>query len=153
MTEKQPNPIDVAVGTRLKMERKIRRISQTQLAQHLGVTFQQVQKYEKGMNRISASRMMMIADFFGFSPATLFEAAAPQGAGAHNRSSSAREKSDITEFATSLEGLALNQAFLKIQDPQLRHHIVGLVKAAAKSDNGSEDASSIGDAKSIKMLG
>lgn len=152
MTEKQANPIDVAVGARLKMERKIRRISQTQLAQHLGVTFQQVQKYEKGMNRISASRMMMIADFFGFSPATLFEAAAPLSANTHSRSS-VREKSDIAEFATSLEGLALNQAFLKIRDPQLRHHIVGLVKAAAKSDVGSEDASANEGGKPIKMLG
>lgn len=152
MVEKQPNPIDVAVGMRLKMERKIRRISQTQLAQHLGVTFQQVQKYEKGMNRISASRMMMIADFFGFSPATLFEAATPQSGSAHSRST-VREKSDITEFATSLEGLALNQAFLKIQDPQLRHHIVGLVKAAAKSDVGSDNTSANGDGKPMKMLG
>ena len=152
MTAKQPNPIDIAVGARLKMERKVRRISQTQLAQHLGVTFQQVQKYEKGLNRISASRMMMIADFFGFSPATLFEAASPQSDNARGRSHS-RESSDITEFASSLEGLALNHAFLKIKDPELRHHIVALVKAAAKAESGKGAEPTAEESRPINMLG
>lgn len=65
MRKLNPDPIDVAVGGRVKLQRRLKKVSQTQLADHLGITFQQIQKYERGANRISASRLMMISDYFG----------------------------------------------------------------------------------------
>jgi transcriptional regulator with XRE-family HTH domain len=136
---KKPNPIDIAVGARVKMERALRRVSQTELANHLGITFQQVQKYERGVNRISASKMMMIASFFGVSPSSLFENSGVQQ-NATQGASTAAKGSDIAEFISSQEGLALNRAFLKIKDPSLRRHIVGLVMAASRADDSDQES-------------
>ncbi len=62
---KQPNPIDIEVGRRIRTQRLASRISQTALGQKVGVTFQQVQKYEKGVNRVGAGRLQQIADVLG----------------------------------------------------------------------------------------
>lgn len=133
MRKLNPDPIDVAVGGRVKLQRRLKKVSQTQLADHLGITFQQIQKYERGANRISASRLMMISDYFGVNPGFFFEAVADQGSSGLV-SAPNLETNAVTEFISSKEGLALNRAFINIKSPRLRQQIVALAKAAAESD-------------------
>lgn len=111
---KKPNAIDVHVGSRIRMQRALKGMSQTTLAEGLGITFQQVQKYEKRTNRVGSSRLQAIANILGVPIAWFFEDGpmsppTSQGPGA----GSGRE---ITEFLTSIEGLSLNRAFAAIQD-------------------------------------
>lgn len=107
-------------------------LSQEKLADGLGITFQQVQKYEKGTNRIGASRLQAIADILGVHPSFFFQegddASARTGAG-----DTTREPSEISSFVSSKEGIALNRAFLKITDPVLRKKIISLVAAVAQT--------------------
>jgi transcriptional regulator with XRE-family HTH domain len=134
MSAKVPDPIDVAVGARLKFKRQLMNVSQTKLADHLGITFQQVQKYEKGTNRISASRLLMISDFFGVVPNFFFEQVEGQtGPPGNNRSSS--EEHEMVRFMSSKEGGDLNRAFARIENPLLRERVLVLVKALAQLDD------------------
>lgn len=71
-TEHVPDPIDVSVGTRIRLTRKLRRLSQQALAEGIGVTFQQVQKYERGVNRVSASMLLRIAEVLDVEISDLF---------------------------------------------------------------------------------
>lgn len=116
--------IDKAIGGRLKLYRQRANLSQTALGRHLGVSFQQVQKYENGTNRISAASLMKIARFLNISIADLLAADAQRGAKA-----TPTARNDVSRFARSPEGKNLIHGFLAIQDPYLRRHIVGLVKA------------------------
>jgi len=126
---KKPNAIDVHVGSRIRLQRALKEMSQTTLAEGLGITFQQVQKYEKGTNRVGASRLQAIANILGVPIAWFFEdgpvSAPTLGPGA----GSGRE---ITEFLTSIEGLSFNRAFAAIQDGKVRRKVVDLVKTLAK---------------------
>ena len=72
MSVKRPDPVDVEVGHRIRIERLSRGLSQTALANQLGVTFQQVQKYEKGVNRVGAGRLTKIAEVLGVPVSTFF---------------------------------------------------------------------------------
>ncbi|MEI3854809.1 MULTISPECIES: helix-turn-helix domain-containing protein [unclassified Ensifer] len=132
MNTKAPSQIDVFVGSRVRMRRLMAGLSQEKLADGLGITFQQVQKYEKGTNRIGASRLQAIADILGVHPSFFFQegddAAARSGAG-----DTTREPSEISSFVSSKEGIALNRAFLKITDPVLRKKIISLVAAVAQT--------------------
>jgi len=139
MNAKTPNAIDTYVGSRVRMRRQLLGLSQERLADQIGVTFQQVQKYEKGLNRIGASRLQRIAEVLSTSPSFFFqqndsEALPPAildvGATAD----------PVAEFLHSKEGLALNRAFLKINDTQLREKIVALVKAMAQAQEGRDIA-------------
>jgi len=129
---KAPSQIDVFVGSRVRMRRLMAGLSQEKLADGLGITFQQVQKYEKGTNRIGASRLQAIADILGVHPSFFFQegddASARAGAG-----DTTREPSEISSFVSSKEGIALNRAFLKITDPVLRKKIISLVAAVAQT--------------------
>lgn len=132
MNTKAPSQIDVFVGSRVRMRRLMAGLSQEKLADGLGITFQQVQKYEKGTNRIGASRLQAIADILGVHPSFFFQegddASARTGAG-----DTTREPSEISSFVSSKEGIALNRAFLKITDPVLRKKIISLVAAVAQT--------------------
>nr|WP_274534638.1 helix-turn-helix transcriptional regulator [Pararhizobium polonicum] len=126
---KKPNPIDVEVGRRIRMRRTLLGLSQTTLADALGITFQQVQKYEKGTNRVGASRLQAIAEFLQIPVSFLFEGQETIGADAeslHGR--------EITEFISTTEGLSLNRSFVRIQDPDVRRKVVGLVKVLASTE-------------------
>src|SRR5580692_5640683 len=72
MAKKSPDPVDVEVGRRIRIQRMTRGMSQTELGEKIGVTFQQVQKYEKGVNRVGASRLTRIAKVLGVSVGALF---------------------------------------------------------------------------------
>ncbi len=133
MNVKTPNAIDTYVGTRMRMRRQLLGMSQERLAEQIGVTFQQVQKYEKGINRIGASRLQKIAEVLRTSPAFFFEqddTAAPSLAGIDL----SVPADPVTEFLRSKEGLVLNRAFVKIEDRRIRETIISLVKAMAQAE-------------------
>ena len=139
MSIKFPNPTDKYVGSRVRMRRLMLHMSQERLADQLGLTFQQVQKYEKGSNRISASRLQHTARVLEVSPGYFFEGAPADSAepGFAEESS----QSYVVDFLASTEGLQLNRAFLRVTDPKVRRRIVDLVIALASSpeDEGAED--------------
>jgi transcriptional regulator with XRE-family HTH domain len=132
--KKIPDAIDVFVGGRIRMRRMMLKMSQTRLGEELGITFQQVQKYEKGTNRVGASRLQKIATVLGVPPSFFFnqeseEPASTAGIGDF------LAMNDISQFLQSREGVTLNQSFLKISDPKVRQKIVALVKAMAQMDD------------------
>lgn len=139
MNAKAPNAIDVYVGSRVRMRRLLLGLSQERLADQIGVTFQQVQKYEKGMNRIGASRLQKIAEVLSAQPSYFFQQDDNQPLTLEGLEMP--QKADpVSEFLRSKEGLALNRAFLKINDPQIREKIVSLVKAMAQAEGHREVA-------------
>ncbi len=77
MNQRKPDALDIAVGHRIRIERLARRMSQTELATQIGISFQQLQKYERGLNRVGAGRLSRIAEVLGIPTRTFFEADAP----------------------------------------------------------------------------
>lgn len=138
MARKEPNPIDVHVGARLKMRRMIAGLSQEKLGEHLGLTFQQVQKYEKGTNRIGASRLLEIARVLETPISYFYEGLNMTGAGEGVlRPQGFAEHSPanfVVDFLSTNEGLELNKAFRRIRDTKVRRKIVELVRALAGDD-------------------
>lgn len=135
-SKKSPNPIDIHVGSRVRLRRMMLGMSQEKLGEHLGITFQQIQKYEKGTNRIGASRLQAIARVLSVPVAFFFEDApglAPVAGDQGFEDQAAT--SYVVDFLSSSEGLALNKAFIRIKDPKQRRKVVELVKAMA----GDED--------------
>ena len=133
---RRPNPIDVHVGNRVRLQRMLIGISQEKLGERLGLTFQQVQKYEKGINRIGASRLFELAKVLGVSVQFFYEDA--PGSYPDNKSSGSLAgfserpaDSYVVEFLSSREGVELNKAFVKITDPKVRRTIVDLVRTLA----------------------
>lgn len=132
MSAKVPNPIDAYVGSRVRTRRLMLGMSQERLAEQIGVTFQQVQKYEKGTNRIGASRLQAIANVLAVPVAFFFQQDNTQplntdGLGAING------LEDLSEFLTSKEGLSLNKAFMKINDPGIRQSVLTLIKSLSNA--------------------
>jgi transcriptional regulator with XRE-family HTH domain len=129
MIKKSPNPIDKYVGSRVRMRRMMIGMSQEKLGDRLGITFQQVQKYEKGTNRIGASRLQQIALVLSVPVAFFFEGApAPEPAAGMSEPVSAAYVSD---FLATSDGLALTRAFMKVRDARVRRRIVDLVESIA----------------------
>jgi transcriptional regulator with XRE-family HTH domain len=137
MNVKAPNAIDIYVGSRVRARRLLLGMSQERLADQIGVTFQQVQKYEKGVNRMGASRLQRIAEVLSTSPSFFFQQ--ENSLPLTLEGLDVRAGADpVTEFLQSKEGLSLNQAFLKITDARLREKIVALVKAMAQAEEGRD---------------
>ncbi len=134
---KVPNPIDKHVGSRVKMRRMLLGYSQEKLGEALGVTFQQVQKYEKGTNRIGASRLQDIAKILEAPPSFFFEGA--PAAGAPAGFSEGESATFVVDFLSTVEGLQLNKAFASIKNPKVRRRIVDLVVAIAASEESDPD--------------
>lgn len=129
--KKKPNPIDIHVGSRVRLRRTMLGMSQEKLGEHLGITFQQIQKYEKGANRIGASRLQEIARVLSTPISFFFEDAPGDGNRAHQGFGEAESSNYVVDFLSSSEGLQLNRAFVKIKDPKVRRKIVEMVKALA----------------------
>ena len=127
---KSPNPIDRHVGARLRMRRLLAGFSQTKLGEALDVTFQQIQKYEKGANRIGASRLQQLARVLDVAPAFFFEGA-PSGDMAATGVYETPDNDYVVDFLSTNEGLQLNRAFAQIRDPKVRKRIVELVTSLA----------------------
>lgn len=121
------------------MQRVLMKMSQEKLGEALGLTFQQVQKYEKGTNRIGASRLQQISKTLNVPPSFFFEGAPTTGAtGPAGRSGFAEEGSSqfVVDFLATAEGLHLNRGFARIRDPKVRKRIIDLVVAIANSEAG-----------------
>ena len=125
------NPIDGHVGSRVRMRRLMLAMSQSKLADALGLTFQQVQKYEKGTNRIGASRLQHISQILQV-PVPFFFDRAPGQSGATVETA---DSSYVNDFLATSDGLALVKAFMRIQDPKLRRAIVLLVQQITPEDD------------------
>lgn len=130
MIRKGPDPVDKFVGGRVKMRRLMIGISQEKLGDALGLTFQQVQKYEKGTNRISASRLQQIAHILRV-PILFFFEGAPQQPGQPKGSGEAPSPTYVSDFLASRDGLALTKAFMALKSAKLRRCIVALVEQIA----------------------
>jgi transcriptional regulator with XRE-family HTH domain len=130
MSTKDPNPTDKHVGSRVRMRRLMLGMSQEKLADKLGITFQQVQKYEKGTNRISASRLQHASHILDVPVSFFFEVASELGG--HGRGNGASASTGyIDGFLATSDGLALVKAFMQIDDPALRRSIVRVVEGIA----------------------
>src|SRR3974377_2452536 len=132
MAKKAPNPIDKHVGSRVRMRRMMLSMSQEKLGGALGLTFQQVQKYEKGTNRIGASRLQQISHILPV-PLAFFFGGAPT---LHGQADAATAPSPtyVSDFLATSDGLALTKAFMRIEDSKLRRRIVDLVEQIASRD-------------------
>jgi transcriptional regulator with XRE-family HTH domain len=130
MAMKAPNPIDKHVGSRVRMRRMMLGMSQEKLGAALGLTFQQVQKYEKGTNRIGASRLMQISESLQV-PVAFFYEGAPSGTGDPSGLNEAQSPAYVADFLATSDGLALVKAFQQIPDGKVRRRIVDLVEAIA----------------------
>lgn len=127
--DQRPDPIDRHLGDRLRLARKALKLSQEALAEELGITFQQVQKYEKGINRISASRLHHAAailgvpvSFFFPEPASTLSAVGPE---------EPSRPQAVMECLDTREGMELVLAFSRIADPKIRQHVLQLVRSVA----------------------
>jgi len=127
---KVPNSIDIHVGSRLRMRRMMLGMSQEKLGEAFGLTFQQVQKYEKGTNRISASRLQQAAQMLDVSVPFFFEGAP----GGHKLEGDAPSPAYVNEFVSSEDGLRLIKAFTRITRPAVRHRIVNLIQEIVGGD-------------------
>ena len=136
MIKKAPNPIDKHVGSRVRMRRMMIGMSQEKLGEKLGITFQQIQKYEKGTNRIGASRLQQIATVLSV-PVSFFFEGAPVPETAGGAVSEPASPAYVSDFLSSSDGLALTKAFMKVKDAKVRRRIVDLVEAMVADEAAS----------------
>lgn len=131
-TRKSPNPVDVHVGSRVRLRRMLIGLSQEKLGLSMGLTFQQIQKYEKGVNRIGASRLYKLSQVLDV-PVQFFFEGMPSG---NDQASPGLAEPDtesfLYEFLNTRDGLELNRAFIKVTDPEQRRSIVELVRAMGR---------------------
>ncbi|HEY4077699.1 MAG TPA: helix-turn-helix transcriptional regulator [Rhizomicrobium sp.] len=133
MPKKQANPIDVQVGNRVRIRRMLIGMSQERLGDMLGLTFQQVQKYEKGVNRIGAGRLFEVARILNVPVDFFYEGVSAQLAGQPGMGEP-ESAPPVMEFVSSGEGLQLSLAFMKIKDAKVRKRVLDLVKSLAEEE-------------------
>jgi transcriptional regulator with XRE-family HTH domain len=125
---KKANPIDGQVGNRVRIRRMLIGMSQERLGELLGLTFQQVQKYEKGINRIGAGRLFEIARILDVPINFFYEGVSASDDGMSDAGA------PVMEFVSSGEGLQLSLAFMKIKDAKVRKRVLDLVKSLAEEE-------------------
>ena len=133
-TKKAPSPTDKHVGSRVRMRRKMLAMSQEQLADALGISYQQVQKNETGINRIAAGRLQQISHILQVPVAFFFEGA-PNASAPHGSSGSALSMAQINDFVSDSNGLRLIGAFMRNDNAAMRRRIVMLVQEIAGDDD------------------
>jgi transcriptional regulator with XRE-family HTH domain len=127
MANRSPTSLDKQIGTRVRVRRVMLRMSQQQLAKRLGITFQQVQKYEKGTNRIGAARLQQISQILQVAVSFFFkEFPAPEA------KPECLPPSEVLNFLATADGLALTTAFMRIRDDRLRRCILDLVEVSGR---------------------
>jgi transcriptional regulator with XRE-family HTH domain len=129
---KRPNPTDVYVGSRVRMRRKMLGLSQEKLGEKLGITFQQIQKYEKGTNRVGASRLQAMAGALDVPVSYFFPDSTPAAPGGMQEESAAF----MMDFMSTSEGLELSRAFTRIRNNKVRRRLVDLVRALSDDQPG-----------------
>jgi len=127
MTKKSSNRIDKYIGSRIRVRRHTLGISQRKLAHAVGVSFQQVQRYENGTDRIGAGRLQQLSQALGAPPAFFFQGA-PNVSGGRSRETTTKSPARLTRFLGTREGTALTRAFWRL-DVKLRRRIVDLVQS------------------------
>ena len=138
---KKPNPIDVHVGSRVRLRRMLLSMSQEKLGEQMGLTFQQIQKYEKGTNRIGASRLYHISQILDV-PVQFFFDDAPLSAGQEEGISGLGEpkmENFLYEFISTRDGLELIRAFVSITDPKVRKRVVDLVRTLSNEEEAAQE--------------
>lgn len=138
---RRANPLDLHVGSRVRLQRMLLGMSQEKLGEQLGLTFQQIQKYEKGINRIGASRLFDLARVLGVSVQFFYDEA-PGGVTESRAAAAApgavdKPDSHIVDFLSSREGIELNKAFVRITDPKVRRSVVDLVRTLAQDEGAN----------------
>lgn len=131
--KEEPHAVDVHVGKTIRIQRLLRKVSQTELGDRVGVTFQQIQKYEKGSNRVSASMLVEIAGALKVDVRTFFDDLSNPDTANDNPAPS-------EEFVISREGVLLNAAFFSIKNEPLRKKILKLVQAIASTEQLESEA-------------
>ena len=128
-----PHPVDIYVGSRLRLRRTLKGMSQQRLAEAIGLTFQQIQKYERGVNRIGSSRLFELSEVLDVPPSFFFDGAAGEfdvketGGGFTERQ---QVPFEAKRFARR-EILELVRAYDRITDPEIRKRVFDMVKAVA----------------------
>jgi transcriptional regulator with XRE-family HTH domain len=132
---RKPHHIDVHVGSRVRLRRMFIGMSQERLGEQMRLTFQQIQKYEKGTNRIGASRLFQLAEVLNVPVGFFFEGLETPAQGSE-AAGFAEPKSEtyVMDFLDSREGVELNRAFVRIKDPKVRKSIVDMVRAMADAE-------------------
>lgn len=137
MTPLVKNPIDAYVGAQIKKRRTVVGMSQTELANRLGITFQQVQKYEKGANRVGSSRLYEISEILGVPIQSFFEGVEEVIQKKNTKEADKRTKETtlvkFDEFISSPSGVDMIRAFVEIDDPAVRKQIAALVKSVSSA--------------------
>jgi transcriptional regulator with XRE-family HTH domain len=134
--QRLPNPIDLHVGGRIRMRRKVLGVSQERLAEALGLTFQQVQKYERGSNRVSASKLYEIARFLNSPVSYFFEGLADPTSDDAGASDGPEQL--MHDFLMTSEGLELAAAFPKIPRGRVRRRVLDLIRSLGDDDENVE---------------
>lgn len=134
MPKKQANLIDAHVGHRVRLRRVLVGMSQERLGELLGLTFQQVQKYEKGVNRIGAGRLYEIAGILGVPVSFFYDGMEGEESSGPAPLGGTDEPLAAADFLSSAEGIQLGVAFARIKDIKVRRKILDLVRSLGKED-------------------
>lgn len=145
MPKKKPHPVDVHVGGRVRLRRMLLGMSQDKLGEALGLTFQQVQKYEKGVNRIGASRIFEISRILDVPIQYFYDEFDGVSGRSYGFAESAGDDNAFTALLQSPEGVQLCRHFAEIKDPKIRKRVLDLVRTLAEGDD-SDNASDNRDA-------
>jgi len=130
----KPNPIDIHVGSRVRLRRTLLGMSQEKLAQALGLTFQQIQKYERGANRIGSSRLFKLSQILDVPVSFFFDDMTADTATGATAPTDAPENPSGPDTLTKRETLELVRAYYRIPDDRLRRKVFELVKAAGPKE-------------------
>ena len=134
MANKKSNPVDAHVGSRVRLRRMLVGLSQEKLGERMGLTFQQIQKYEKGINRIGASRLYQLSQILEVPVQFFFEGVPPEEGAESSDFGEANTEAFLYEFLNTRDGLELNRAFVKISDADVRRSIVELVRSLGRRE-------------------
>lgn len=144
--ETHPGAVDAHIGARIRLRRSLLKISQDRLANALGLTFQQIQKYERGTNRVSASRLLDISRILQVQVSYFYEdmpswlTTSPQGLGYGFSEPPERFNTGLDEQLTKRETLELVHAYYQIADPAVRNRVLELVKSLVSSKPNIENS-------------
>jgi transcriptional regulator with XRE-family HTH domain len=133
-----PNPVDLHVGARIRLRRRMQGVSQEKLADALGLTFQQVQKYERGANRVSASKLYEIAAALRTPVAYFFDGLADPSAD-ENPDATQTEEGQVHNFLMTAEGLELAKLFPRVTRGPVRRRVLELLRALVGDAPDSEE--------------
>lgn len=132
-TKKSPNPVDVHVGSRVRLRRMLVGLSQEKLGDSMGLTFQQIQKYEKGVNRIGASRLFRLSQVLDVPVQFFFEGMPVIEGPVAMGMAEPKQEAFLYEFLNTRDGLELNRAFVKVTDTEVRRSLIDLVRSLGRS--------------------